>query len=113
MPEETPRARLFGTWIGLALAAAVTIALTGAVDWLIMFGQSSTCNEAPDPDEVRAGRLALFVVFLVVAAPWAVGTAMSHRRFAIVVAGAVAVTPALVLFLNGLRTDAWVGGFCF
>jgi hypothetical protein len=41
----------------------------GVVDWFVMFGQPSTCSEAPDPDEVRAGQLWLGGIVLVSALP--------------------------------------------
>jgi hypothetical protein len=105
--------RTAATWIGLVLAAIVTVAVVGVVDWLVMFGQSSTCHEAPDPSEVRTGRLWLGVVLVGSALPWSLGTAMATRRTPVAVVGALAVLPGLLVFLNGLRTEAWVGGFCF
>jgi hypothetical protein len=102
-----------GVWIGLVLAAIATLAVVGVVDWFVMFGQSSTCREAPDPDEVRTGRLWLGIVFVVSALPWSLGAMMSRHRAPVVVVGCFAVLPGLLLFLNGLRTDAWVGSFCF
>jgi hypothetical protein len=100
-------------WAGLLAAALVTAALGVVADWLVMFGHSSTCYDAPDPDEVRSGRIALTLVLAASALPWALGTLMGRRRVVVVVCGLVAVAPAFVLLLNGLRTDAWVGGFCF
>ena len=102
-----------GVWIGLVLAAIATLAVVGVVDWFVMFGQSSTCREAPDPDEVRTGRLWLGIVFVVSALPWSLGAMMSRHRVPVVVVGCFAVLPGLLLFLNGLRTDAWVGSSCF
>ncbi len=100
-------------WLGLLAAALVTAALGVVADWLVMFGQSSTCYDAPDPDDVRTGRIALTVVLGVSAAPWALGALMARRRVVVLVCGLAAVGPAFALFLNGLRTGAWVGGFCF
>jgi hypothetical protein len=100
-------------WAGLLTAALVTAGLGLVADWLVMFGHSSTCYDPPDPDEVRSGRIALTLVLAVSALPWALGTLMARRRVVVAVCGLVAVAPAFVLFLNGLRTGAWVGGFCF
>jgi len=100
-------------WIGLGLAAVLTATIVGVVDWFVMWSQSSTCHDVPDPDEVRSGQISLGVVLLVSAAPWVLGGVMSRRRTAVAVTGGLAVLPGLLLFLNGLRTDAWVGGFCF
>jgi hypothetical protein len=38
---------------------------------------------------------------------------MSHHRVPVAVVGSFAVLPGLLLFLNRLRTEAWVGSFCF
>jgi hypothetical protein len=38
---------------------------------------------------------------------------MSRRRVGVGAAGLVAVTPAFLFLLDGFRSDAWVGGFCF
>lgn len=113
MTDDTGHRTSLVTWAGLTVAVVATIAVTGVADWFVMFGQSSTCYDPPDPDEVRAGRIALATVVAVAAAPWALGAVMSRHRVAVVVAGVVAVGPAILVFLNGLRTDAWVGGFCF
>jgi hypothetical protein len=110
---DTSARRTAALWIGLVLAAIVTVVGVLVVDWMIMFGQSSTCGDAPDPDEVRSGRLALGIVVLVSALPWSLGAAVSRRKVPVVVVGSVVVLPGLLLFLNGLRTDAWVGSFCF
>jgi hypothetical protein len=100
-------------WVGLLAAALVTAAVGVVADWLVMFGHSSTCYDPPDPDEVRSGQIALTVVLAASALPWALGALVGRRRVVVVVCGLVAVAPAFVLLLNGLRTDAWVGGFCF
>ena len=42
-------------WIGLVLAAFLTSTIVGVVDWFVIWGHSSTCHEAPDPAEARAG----------------------------------------------------------
>ena len=110
---ERTTGRIAGTWIGLVLAAIVTVTIVGVVDWFVMFGQSSTCNDAPDPHEVDTGRLWLGIVLVVSALPWSLGAAMSRHRMPVVVVGCFAVAPAVLLFLNGLRTGAWVGSFCF
>jgi hypothetical protein len=101
------------TWLVLVVAVVATIGLTGFVDWFVMFGQSSTCGDPPDPGEARTGRIALAAVLVVALAPWVLATAKSPHRVAVGVAGLVAVLPAFGLLLNGLRTEAWVGGFCF
>jgi hypothetical protein len=105
--------RIAGVWIGLVLAGIATLAIVGVVDWFVTFGQSSTCGEAPDPDEVRSGQLWLGIVFVVSALPWSLGVMISRHRVPVAVVGCFAVVPGLLLFLNGLRTDAWVGSFCF
>jgi hypothetical protein len=105
--------RIAGTWVGLVLAAILTAAFVGVVDWFVLWGHSSTCHEAPDPDEARTGRIWLGGVLLVSAVPWAFGAAMSRHRVPIAVVGTFAVMPGLLLFLYGLSTDAWVGSFCF
>ena len=105
--------RVAGTWIGLVLAAIVTVSIVGVVDWLVLWGHSSTCHEAPDPDEARAGRIWLGGVLLASAVPWTFGAAMSRQRVPVAIVGAFAVLPGLLLFLYGLSTDAWVGSFCF
>lgn len=110
---ERRELKVAGTWIGLVLVAILTVAIVGVVDWLVLWGHSSTCHDAPDPHEARAGRLWLGGVFLVSAAPWVLGAVMSRHRVPIAVVGAFAVTPGLLLFLYGLSTDAWVGSFCF
>lgn len=110
--ERRETAKVAGTWIGLALVAVVTVAIVGVVDWFVMWGQSSTCHDAPDPNEVRTGRNWLGVVFLISALPWVLGAVMSRHKMAVVVGG-LAVLPGLLIFLNGLRTGAWVGSFCF
>lgn len=111
--EQTSTARIAGTWIGLVLTAIATITVVVVADWLVMFGQSSTCHDAPDPDAVRTGRLWLGVVLLVSAMPWSLAAVMARQRVPVLVVGAVAVLPGLLFFLDGLRTSAWVGGFCF
>jgi hypothetical protein len=105
--------RIAGVWIGLVLAAILTAVVVGVVDWLVMWGQSSTCNETPDPDDVRTGRLVLAVVLLVSALPWSLGAVIARQRVPVIVVGLFAVMPGLLFFLDGLRTDAWVGSFCF
>jgi hypothetical protein len=105
--------RIAGLWIGLVLAAIATAMSICVVDFLIMWGQSSTCNEAPDPDDVRAGQLALLCVLAVAALPWGLGLLMARRRTPVLVCGLIAVTPAVLFLLGGLSNDAWVGGFCF
>jgi hypothetical protein len=110
---ERREMRIAGTWIGLVLAAIVTVAIVGVVDWLVLWGHSSTCHDAPDPDEARAGRLWLAGAFLLSALPWGLGAAMSRHRVPVAVVGAFAVMPGLLVFLYGLGTGAWVGSFCF
>ena len=112
--EQTSSSRTApGVWIGLIAVAVVTVVIVGIADFLVMFGQSSTCDEAPHPDAVRTGQLGLGIVLLGAALPWSLGAVMSRHRVPVAVVGAFAVLPALVIFLNGLRTDAWVGSFCF
>jgi len=113
--NRTGRSRAAGFWLWALLltAALVTAALGVVADWLVMFGQSSTCYDAPDPDDVRNGRIALTVVLAVSVVPWALGALTVGRRAAVLACGLVAVAPAFLFFLNGLRTEAWVGGFCF
>ena len=41
------------------------------------------------------------------------GQSRSRHRLAVGVAGPVAVLPAFVLLIDGLRTGAWVGSFRF
>ena len=105
--------RIVGTWIGLVLVAIVTATAVCVVDWLVMWGQSSTCNEAPDPSRVRDGQLWLTGVLLVSAAPWALGAATARHRVPVGVVGSFAVLPGLLFFLHGLSSGAWVGSFCF
>ena len=105
--------RVAGAWIGLVLAAIVTATIVGVVDWFVMWTQSSTCYDAPDPGQVRSGRAWLGGVLLVSAAPWALGAAMSRHRVPIAIVGAFALSPGLLFFLHGLSKGAWVGGFCF
>jgi hypothetical protein len=105
--------RVAGAWVALVLAAIVTIAAICVVDFFVMWGQSSTCNEAPDPDDVRAGQLTLLGVLAIAALPWGLGCLMARRRTPVLVCGLIAVAPAALFLLNGLSTDAWVGGFCF
>lgn len=111
--DATTTRRTAGTWIGLVLAAVVTVVIVLVVDWFVMFGQSSTCSEAPDPHEMHLGQLWLGGVLLASAVPWAFGVATARHKVPVLVVGGVAVLPGLLLFLNGLRTDAWVGSFCF
>ncbi len=111
--DATTTRRIAGTWIGLVLAAVVTVVIVLVVDWFVMFGQSSTCSEAPDPHEMHLGQLWLGVVLVMSALPWGLGAVMSRNRVPVAVVGACAIAPGLLLFLNGLRTDAWVGSFCF
>jgi len=105
--------RIVGTWIGLVLAAIVTATAVCVVDWLVMWGQSSTCYEAPDPRDVRIGRAWLGGLLLVSLAPWSLGAVTARRRLPVVVVGSFAVLPGLLLFLHGLTDGAWVGSFCF
>jgi hypothetical protein len=112
-PGQGGGRRVAGTWIGLALAAIVTAVITCVVDWLVIFGQSSTCHETPDPGEIRSGRITLFAVLVVAALPWSLGALMSRNRVPVRVTGTVAVVPALLFFVAGLSTDTWVGSFCF
>lgn len=37
----------------------------------------------------------------------------TRHKMPVLVLGSIAVLPGLLLFLNGLSTDAWVGSFCF
>lgn len=110
---DTSTRRIAGVWVGLVLAAIMTIVGVLVVDWMIMFGQSSTCGDAPDPGDVRSGRLALGIALLVSATPWALGAVTARHKMPVLVLGSIAVLPGLLLFLNGLSTDAWVGSFCF
>jgi purine-cytosine permease-like protein len=105
--------RTVARWIVLLLAAIVTVTVVVVADWLVLFGHSSTCHDAPDPDAMMAGRAWLGGVLLVSALPWTLGAAMSRHRVAVLVVGALAVTPGLLVFLVGLGRDAWVGNFCF
>lgn len=113
MTDDHTTARTVWQWVGTVLAVLATIALTGVVDWFVMFAHSSTCYDRPDPGEVRNGRIALAVVLAVALAPWALASWRSRRRVGVGVAGLVAVTPAFLFLLDGFRSDAWVGGFCF
>ena len=113
MTEDQRTARSGWGWVVLFLAVLATIAFTGVVDWFVMFAQSSTCYDRPDAGQVRSGRIGLAVVLAVAVAPWALATWMSRRRVGVGVAGLVAVTPAFLFLLDGFRSDAWVGGFCF
>jgi hypothetical protein len=52
---ERRELRFAGTWIGLVLVAILTVAIVGVFDWLVLWGHSSTCHEAPDPHERGPG----------------------------------------------------------
>jgi len=111
--ERRETIRSVGTWIGLVVAGVLAAGVVAVVDWFVLWGQSSTCYEAPDPDQVLTGRIWLGAVLLVSALPWLLGARMSRNRTPVVVVGLSAVLPGLLFFLDGLRTAAWVGGFCF
>jgi hypothetical protein len=113
--RETERrtAGSVGAWTGLVLAAVVTATTVGVIDWFVMWGQSSTCGDAPDPAEVRAGRAWLGGMLLFSAAPWVLGATMSRRRVAVAAVGAFAVTPGALFVLHGASNAAWIGSFCF
>jgi purine-cytosine permease-like protein len=105
--------RRVGAWIVLLLAMVATATIVGVVDWFVVWGQSSTCGDAPDPSQVRTGQAWLAGVLLVSATPWAVAAVTSRDRLAVLVTGTIAVLPGLLFFLAGLSTDTWVGSFCF
>jgi hypothetical protein len=112
-PQQRRPSTSLWSWAGLLVAALLTAAVGVVVDWVVLFAQSSTCYDAPSPDRVRHGQLALLGVLGVSAAPWALATWMARRKVPVLACGMLAVTPAFVIFLDGLRSAAWVGGFCF
>lgn len=95
----------------IVLGEAMTVVV---FNWFVMFAFSSTCNQAPDPGDVRTGRLTLLVVLLVAALPWVVATFLRRDlRTRLLWAGLVACAPAALFLLAGLNRDVWSGGFCF
>jgi hypothetical protein len=108
----SPRTPAWG-WIVMALGVVAVWVVTAVAGWLVMFGFSSTCNEPPDLHDVRMGQLNLLGLVAFAVAPWVLGWVLGGRRPAFLVCGVAAALPALVFLLNGLRVDAWVGGFCF
>jgi hypothetical protein len=96
--------------VGLTVAEIITVV---AADFLIVFGQSSTCGKAPDPSEVRDGRLALLGVLLVAVMPWLIALSRTRHRLRIGVAAMLVGLPAAGWALAGLADSTWVGSFCF
>lgn len=96
--------------VGFTIAELVTVI---AADFLIVFGQSSTCNQAPDPVDMREGRIALILVLVAAVAPWLIVLPRSRYRLRIAVAGGIVTIPAAGWVLAGLADGTWVGSFCF
>lgn len=102
-----------GVYVALALLAVLTAACEAVVLFFVFFGYSTTCNEAATGAEVRAGELAILVVLAVAAVPWALAAALIKPRRGVMVAGVLALSPALIALLVGLDPDTWRGSFCF
>ena len=96
--------------IALAAAYAVgSLVLTGLAVW----GYQTTCGDAPTPSAIREGRLGIAGLAGTLYLPWLLGGAFIRPRTRILVAGVVAVSPAVIALVAGIDPEFWRGSWCF
>lgn len=112
--RDPVRIRGWRPWAWAALMAAVllTLVVEAAGGFIIGLNHLSTCNDAPDPLDVREGQVAVLRLMLACVGPWAVASALARPRLRVAVMGLVATLPIIYTWVVGFRTESWVGGFC-
>jgi hypothetical protein len=98
------------SWVLWSGAIVVSLLLSVCAIVLIVFGDSTTCNDSATTSERNSGLRDLAVAAAIVAAPWALAVIANqeHRR-RILLGGAIGISLLVLFALTHLRVDTWVG----